>query len=65
MLHVHSQEVEAVRAAVRERGLNPVARALRVPRSSLASVLADGARAGTVALVIERWRALQASEVRP
>lgn len=54
-----------VRAAVESRGLNTVARDLRMPRLTLASALRGRARPGTLALIAERWRALKPAEVRP
>jgi hypothetical protein len=48
-----------VRAIQRQRKpVNVAARELRVPRSSVLSVLAGNARAGTLALVAERAREL-------
>jgi hypothetical protein len=59
-----NQVLENLRAAVSQRGLVSVARELRVYRHTLSSVLAGSARAGSVALVVERFRELH-REVKP
>lgn len=48
--------LETLRIEVRERGLRPVARDLGVDRRTLAAVLADVARLGSVLVVIYRAR---------
>jgi hypothetical protein len=50
------QVVDSVRAAVVRRGLATVAREIGLHRLTLATVLAGTARAGSVALLCERWR---------
>jgi hypothetical protein len=49
-------EIKVVRELVREHGLAATARQLDMPRGSLASALAGGAREGTMALLRERVR---------
>jgi hypothetical protein len=49
------QTLEAVRAAVKKRGLSEVARQLDIHRNTLANALAGAGRAGTVALVVQRY----------
>jgi hypothetical protein len=51
--------VEILRLEVGQRGLKPVADALHVHRTTLASVLVGSARPGTTLLVTERARALK------
>ena len=54
--------VETLRLEVGQRGLQPVARALNVHRSSLASVIVGSARPGTTLLIVERARVLKLGE---
>lgn len=54
--------IETLRLDVRRRGVAPVARELRLSRNTLAAVLADVAREGTVLLVADRLR--RRAEVR-
>lgn len=53
------QIVDSVRAAVVRRGLATIARETGLHRLTVASVLGGVARAGSVEVLCERWRALQ------
>jgi hypothetical protein len=53
---------EAIMREVQTRGLAPVARELKLPRSSLASFLAGASRAGTEAIIVIRFNERRAQD---
>jgi len=56
--------LDTLRLEVQNRGVQPVARELRVSRGTLASVLGGVAREGSVLLVASRWEELSTPTTR-
>jgi hypothetical protein len=52
---MHEKHLAVILSAARRRGLSAVARVLGINRATLASVLVDSARAGSVAAVRQAY----------
>ena len=56
---LETSELEDLKNAAKASGVAPLARKLRMARSTLTGVVAGTARDGSVALAVLRWRALR------